>query len=309
MTKEDSKLMQGVAILIMIFFHQFGSYSGSDTLRHLALANNPVPLYTLLSGYGFYKVHMRGHDRHYATRCLRLYLVMWITLTVFITAESIFCDYPKLTALQLFMNYTGVQSYIYIPAWFVLPYCLLALAYPVLMRWAARRPWYEWLGISYAIYLIMTQLTHLMLFQQNYFQEFYLLFSYMLGAAMAKYDVVEKFRERLDNKTVLLWLLLAGIITIRYFVSTGAVIAFYYAAITILVTTMHKNAVIKKALTELGTMCVWMWMIHGWINTFFMFETDMPFKPLIEFILVTAVSWILARIFSFATRPLFKFFK
>lgn len=87
MTHDESKIMQGVAILMMIFFHlphnveaEFG-----PVLTNFSLANNPVPLYTLLSGYGFYKVYCRKQkDNHRVSRCLRLYSVYWITLTVFL---------------------------------------------------------------------------------------------------------------------------------------------------------------------------------------------------------------------------------
>ena len=46
MTREESKMMQGVAILIMIFYHLFnvGEYSNTF-VGNLAKANNPVPFY------------------------------------------------------------------------------------------------------------------------------------------------------------------------------------------------------------------------------------------------------------------------
>lgn len=89
MTRDESKVMQGVAILMMIFYHIFNPHDIQEyfgtIVQGLAAANNPVPLYTLLSGYGFYKVYERKQkDKHHVSRCLRLYTVYWITMTVFL---------------------------------------------------------------------------------------------------------------------------------------------------------------------------------------------------------------------------------
>lgn len=89
MSRDETKMMQGVAIIMMIFYHLFTFDKKVDTLPATLVgfgaANNPVPLYTLLSGYGFYMVWKRGQkDRHLVSRCLKLYSVYWITLTVFL---------------------------------------------------------------------------------------------------------------------------------------------------------------------------------------------------------------------------------
>lgn len=89
MTRDESKVMQGVAILMMIFYHTFNPNDIQENfgavVQGLAAANNPVPLYALLSGYGFYKVYCRKQeDKHRVSRSFRLYAVYWITLTAFL---------------------------------------------------------------------------------------------------------------------------------------------------------------------------------------------------------------------------------
>lgn len=89
MAREDSKMMQGVAILMMIFYHCFNPNdiheAFSPVLQTFASVNNPVPLYTLLSGYGFYKVYQRRKkDLHRVSRCLKLYSIYWMTMTTFL---------------------------------------------------------------------------------------------------------------------------------------------------------------------------------------------------------------------------------
>lgn len=89
MTREDSKIMQGVAILMMIFYHLFTpslvpAYQGS-TIGEWAQVQNPVPLYTLLSGYGLYCVYRQGgKDHHLFSRCLRLYTRYWLITACFV---------------------------------------------------------------------------------------------------------------------------------------------------------------------------------------------------------------------------------
>lgn len=77
MTREESKMMQGVGILTMIFYHLFNpSFNhglSSTVLGNMGRAANPVPLYCLLSGYGLYLVFRHGKDRHRFIRCFRLY--------------------------------------------------------------------------------------------------------------------------------------------------------------------------------------------------------------------------------------------
>ena len=59
MTREESKMMQGVAILTMIFYHLF--YPNEvNFLANMARAANPVAFYVFISGYGLYASQLIG---------------------------------------------------------------------------------------------------------------------------------------------------------------------------------------------------------------------------------------------------------
>ena len=86
MSKEDSFIMKGVAIMIMLFFHLFEPkvqlYNGT-MYAVLARANNPVPFYLILSGYGLFIVN-RKTDFHRYSRLINLYIHYWIISLIFI---------------------------------------------------------------------------------------------------------------------------------------------------------------------------------------------------------------------------------
>lgn len=312
MTRDESKVMQGVAILMMIFYHIFNPHDIQEyfgtIVQGLAAANNPVPLYTLLSGYGFYKVYERKQkDKHHVSRCLRLYTVYWITMTVFLLIGELGGAYlPEINIQSILKNYTGWQSTFYLPSWFVLPYVVLTIVYPLIMKTVERHKAVVALGVAYAIYIVMAYLTRYPFFQQNFLQVFYIFFPFVLGAVMAKYNVVEWFKSRCHNGW-LPWLLLLALIVIRYFVKTGAVLAFYSGAIVILVAAAYKPKWLSKTLHEFGRVNVWMWMIHGWLIWYIWHDAFYSLHyPLLIFLAAVAASYVLALVFDFATKPLMK---
>lgn len=162
------------------------------------------------------------------------------------------------------------------------------------------------LGVAYAVYVVMAYLTRYTFFQQNFLQVFYILFPFVLGAMMAKYNAVEWFKEKCRNGW-LPWLLLIVLVVVRYFVKTGAVLAFYSGAIVILVAVAYKPMWLCEMLHELGRVNVWMWMIHGWLIWYIWHDAFYSLHyPLLIFLAAVAASYVLALIFDFATKPLMK---
>lgn len=311
MTRDESKVMQGVAILMMILFHLFPwdkqVANFSPVLVRFSLANNPVPLYTLLSGYGFYKVYQRRcKDKHRVSRCVRLYSIYWITMTVFMAVWVVGgVEFPAITPRSVLENYTGWRSSFYLPSWFVLPYVILALAYPWIMKTIERYKAVVSLMVAYSVYAIMAYLTRYAFFQQNVLQVFYIFFPFVLGGVMAKCNIVEWFKGKCHNGW-LPWLLLVAVIVLRYFVRTGAVVAFYSAALAILVTAAPKPQWLGRMLHELGRMNVWMWMIHGWLCWYIFSDIFYSLHyPILIFLAVSGASYIIALAFDVATKPIF----
>lgn len=87
MTKQETQIMKGVAILLMIFLHLFNQMSNVELCRSfiyigdipfvywLSAAANPVAFFLILSGYGMHFIHVRGKgDIHRWNRIGKLYL-------------------------------------------------------------------------------------------------------------------------------------------------------------------------------------------------------------------------------------------
>lgn len=77
MTKQETQIMKGVAILLMMFLHLFNQLSNVELCKSfiyigdipfvywLSAAANPVAFFLILSGYGMHFIHVRGKgDTH-----------------------------------------------------------------------------------------------------------------------------------------------------------------------------------------------------------------------------------------------------
>ena len=98
LSKENSTVIKGIAILLMLFYHLFNydnaeacinffHMGGVPLASWLARACNPVAIFLLLSGYGLACKYEKGalNPLHQGSRALFLYLHFWITLAVFLT--------------------------------------------------------------------------------------------------------------------------------------------------------------------------------------------------------------------------------
>ena len=92
MSKNETKILKGVAILFMLFLHLFNHTDNwvditiGDNVRlmsFLAEATNPVSFFLLLGGVGMYFVYKRGGNSQWR-RVLKLYVHYWIVLLIFV---------------------------------------------------------------------------------------------------------------------------------------------------------------------------------------------------------------------------------
>ena len=141
MSKEQSTIIKGVAILLMIFLHLFNHdvtgnctpllYIGNTPfVTILTRACGPVPFFLIVSGYGLhYTYHHKGLTWNgQLRRILKLFITYWLVLAIFV---SIGCflrpdKYPG-TPLNAFLNITSWSSSYNAETWFLFPYTILAL--------------------------------------------------------------------------------------------------------------------------------------------------------------------------------------
>lgn len=313
MTREESKMMQGIGIFVMIFYHlfnpQLNSFYRDTVLGHIGLAANPVPLYCILTGYGLYKVNQNGIDQHRWTRCLRIYICYWVITSVFVLVSLLMHQTRCTITLPIVVaNLIDWKADYYPPAWFILPYCLLSLsAFWIFKIFDKLRVWHG-LFIAYVIYILSSRMNAFSWFGQNIFQTLYILFPFVLGGALARTRCVDFCDAWLSKFSVYVTVgVLVIVLLLRYFLYTGAVVSFFWAAVIVLSVHLIRLTGGGKVLLFFGNQNLNMWMIHAWI-CWYMFQplTNMIENSFLKYILVVGLSLVLSIVFNMILNPLYQ---
>lgn len=206
MTRQESKIMKGVAILLMLFLHLFNQQwnvalcdtylyiDDTPLLTYLVRAANPVSFFLILGGYGMYCVWKKG-DKHRWTRIWKLMLHYWIVLLVFVTIGHFMLPdrYPG-GWLNVLGNVTAFDTSYNAEMWFLFPYICLSLLSPWLFKFCARfRVCYVLsvsfvisLGTSFVISRYGAQYLYHKMWVYNPFLIVHLSFAFLLGAMAAR---------------------------------------------------------------------------------------------------------------------------
>lgn len=311
MTREESKMMQGLGILVMIFFHLFEPHMNPEfsntIIGNMVRAVNPVPFYCLLSGYGLYIVHTHGADLHRWTRCAKLYANYWVITAIFVSVSLLMGQTRcELSPSAIVANMTDWRTEYYLPAWFILPYCILSVCSHWIFRVTDKMNVWLALALGYGIYVFSSRMNVFEWFRMNFFQTLYIFFPFLLGGVMARTKLVERCDAWL-SKVPLAWVagILGGILVVRYFVYTGAVISFFWAAVVMIAVHLVRRIRGGNILIFFGKHNLNMWMIHAWI-CWYLFRPQMSAlgNPLLMFLVEVGVCVVLSMLFNLFLQPL-----
>lgn len=325
MTKEQSQIMKGVAILLMIFLHLFNSPVNVDLCHNLLFvgaepfvlflskASNPVPFFLLLGGYGLYKVYQKG-DKNRWSRLFKLYMHWWIILIIFVTIGCFIKPsiYPGSFSIAV-ENITGFHTTYNNEVWFLLPYVVLSICAPWFFKLVDR--------CNAAIIVIATLMLHIFtsfcisrygesfLYVHWWIYEillpFHLLFSFSLGAVAAKIGWFEKLKKRFPNSSkntlcalTLLLILIAISCVFKY--------NFFYAFLFIsCFSIIGLPNIVKKIFISLGNNSMNMWMIHTWFCYYLFKDFIYSFSyPILIFIVLTIISYLCAILIDLIAKPI-----
>lgn len=219
MTRQQSQMMKGVSILLMVFLHLFNQ-EGNVALCHnllfidgtplvliLSRASNPVAFFLILGGYGLYRVYEKG-DRHRWSRLLKLMIHYWVILLIFVLLGHFIrpASYPG-SAFALVSNITGYETTYNGEMWFLLPYIVLSVLSPYLFRIMATFR----ASVIIAVTLFIHVCTSFCIsrygnafWYHNYWAYdpllvFHLLFNFSLGAMAARSHFFERLAIRMGN--------------------------------------------------------------------------------------------------------------
>lgn len=270
-------------------------------LSFLVRVANPVPFFILFSGYGLYISYCRGKRNNGKRVVLKLYIHYWITLVLFVTIGYFVLGkefYPG-TWTKIVKNVTAWNTSYNAEFWFLLPYCLVALTSSWLFHLMDRiNPWFILAGTG-VIYLAACTAMHFWGTVYLYSHRFvyipilylYFLFTFFLGAIMAKYNIVGSVKVGRGEALCLLIL----VIFLRMCMETGVAHPLYAATFIILFVKIKIGTWLDNFLYEMGRRSTSMWFVHTYFCTYLFSEFVYSFRyPLLIFLVLLVLSYLTA---------------
>ena len=284
MTKENSILLKGVAILMMLFLHCFNvgihpairyddivlfGYPLCDIIARCA---SPVDLYVLLSGYGLYYKYTNDKHIFVINRLLKLYALYWLTLIVFV--PLLYLKNGNIGSLaDIVMNLIGYKASYNATIWFLFPYGLLmscsnSLFY--LLNKYPRRMLMASLIISVFGYgLSWLGIHNFVNFGYKYLAQFInslgMLLPFILGAYINKENLIGNVRQKVEDKQNLLLLAFATATILRCVTEFSFMVHLVYTICIVFffcVARIPSN--VRKILVLFGKLSTVVWFIHAY---------------------------------------------
>jgi hypothetical protein len=311
-TKDQSLLLKGIAILMMLFTHLFsGRYIGlSTSLVYIAgkpLASwlvgacGPVAFFMIISGYGLACKYEQGSLSviKQLSRVLKLYIHYWIALILFVTIAHYLHpeSYPG-SITRIIHNLTGWKISYNGEMWFLLPYALLSVFSIYIIRCI------DYLGNTWA--LIITVLINLctcyllsrhgdIIFTHMSIHLpimcFHLLQSFSMGVILRRTSLQLNFN--LPQWAVLAFL--ATLVLIVCVTHSSLRYIIYAPLMVITLCNVHWPRLLRAILMELGRKSMPMWMIHTWL-AYYLFQPQVYSLryPLFIFLGLVTASYLIS---------------
>ncbi len=334
-TKQDTKIIKGVAICLMLCHHLFAFPERVEAGEFVSLwyfnetnlsvclgtfGRICVPIFTFLSGYGLYRSSLNGGDvsaltaRHIKSLYKTYWMVFFVCLPV-IVYKNLFLR-RSLIMYDIIYNFLGLSSSFNNEWWFVLPFAVLLVLFPAIKRFVERRNAGLYIDlflvliinavIVYIIPYIMT-LNVFTVFASTVFCDrarelLELLPAFLTGVIFARWDVLSAAKARLRGR--LLWCIAAVAVMCAIFLvrtRNAKCYDFINAAVFILCLTAllptKPMLLAGKVLARLGEESAIMWLVHTFLCYYWLQRlVYLPkYSPLI-FIWLVVLSYGFARV-------------
>ena len=289
-TKRDSKMLKGVAILSMLMLHLFCRRENLPYTPLLWIGSTPliyyfglfgdicVAVYCFISGYAHYLQSSKGELQQRWKRLLRFMIPFWVIAVVFsliglLAGNSVIPGSIKeflLNCLTIKNSYNGAW-------WYANTYILLVALQPLSRKFVERCPAWLVILLTFAFYtvsygirfwgwgacdsvILSWSITHVGLLGTSYFP-------YAIGMLFCKKQVISLLRQRLTainvrNIYIFTVLMFTGMIVVH-----GMVQSLFVAVITATVTVILLCVCpLPKRLTSLlcylGEHSTNIWLVH-----------------------------------------------
>lgn len=321
MTKHETTILKGVAILFMLYLHLFNqtanvdlcttylSIRGDSLVYLFSRCTNPVSFYLILSGYGLYISYKKTKKQFTKKRILRLYIHYWISLLIFVPLGMFVVGkqvYPG-TFCKFIDNFTGWKTSYNGEIWFLFPYILLSLTGPYVFRILDKMSFITAFLTGGSIYFVSYCLIHffgptyLYSHQFAYMPILYLslLFPFILGAMLIKYDVISKIQIGGGKALILLLFLMVT----RMCIDTGVFHVLYAVSFIVLFLKLKRPPWLDNFLAEMGKRSTSMWFVHSYFCYYLFKDFIYGFKyPLLIFIILLLMSYLSAVVIDFVNK-------
>lgn len=336
LSKEETTILKGVAILNMIFYHLFNipdiiekygicdwEIAGQTLSFYIAKFRLCVPMYLFLSGYGLYISWQKNKHMRPLRRTLLLYLNFWIIFAVFIGLACWLKPsvYPG-SFETLIINLTGWSATYNNHWWFLLPYIGLVFLSPLIFPLIRR---YNALLVFLSSGLIFLASYSTIKFNQDFLIHHYLLynpllivncsFAFITCALCAKIDAFRTFSSALRQEgyahrrvTQLSLLLLIALLFVAQAILPVSIFGVAFSFIFIFAfINLNRPAWCDWFLTLMGKQSTNMWLIHGFFCCFLFSSFIYSFKyPLLIFVITLAFSYVSGILIDLVYKPLRK---
>jgi peptidoglycan/LPS O-acetylase OafA/YrhL len=316
MTKQESMMMKGVAILIMLFGHLFChehvvatacinlcSVRGVPLVAWLSRAAHPVDYYLFLGGLGLAISNRGGEDSNRYKRVVKLFIIYWLSLLIFVTIGHFINSvrYPG-SITTIIANATAFDTSYNGEMWFLFPYVILSLLAPILFRLFDRYKTRYVLATMYFMHLctsfVISRYGAQYLYPNRWIYNpllvFHFMFMFMLGAACARHNYFEKLKKYSRKHRLLpkvSYILLALIFVLWSSIKIRFTATFLTLAIISLIIIAPKPQFVIKSLSYLGKYSTGMWMVHTYFCYYLFSDFIYSVKyPLLIYALLIAVS-------------------
>nr|WP_314664212.1 acyltransferase [uncultured Prevotella sp.] len=327
MTKEQTNILKGIAILMMLFLHLFNGsnltdvcepllFIGSTPLVHIiSKACNPVGIFLMLSGYGLSYTYFRGKlsfngQEH---RLLKLYIHYWIILLIFVSIGSFVRPekYPG-SLSDIIMNFTSISNSYNSETWFLFPYALLSLTSVWIFKFIDKLGCVKSIIITWILYMISCYITSRYIAVNKAYTEWYtyiityfnVLFSFVIGAVFHRQ--VEKGKGSipfLHSHKLTTFAILMTLIVINFFISSAATSYLFEFSYIFLLLHLSFNGVAKRFLMAMGKQSMVMWLTHSFFCYHIFHDFIYGFKyPLVIYIVLIVISYVVSLPISYLSK-------
>lgn len=334
-TKRDSKMLKGIAILAMLMLHLFCRRDNLPYTPLLWIGDTPliyyfglfrdicVAIYCFVSGYAHYMQSSKTELRHRWKRLLRFLIPFWVIAAVF-SVIGIFTGNPAIpaSAKEFLLNCLTIKNSYNGAWWYANTYVLLVALQPLSRKFVERCPAWLVMLLTFGFYtvgygirfwgwgacdsmVLSWLITHIGLLGTSYFP-------YMIGMLFCKKQVISLLRQQtaaIGRRTMqIITLIIFVCMIVAHGIVPPLFVAFITATVTIVLLCICP---IPKWITDVlcyfGEHSTNIWLVHMFFYSVLFDNLVFSARyPIPVFLLLIALSLASSYVIRWLSRPILK---